>query len=138
MEKVVLRFNDGRVLKGYLEVFSSSEDFVRVRDLSGEIHSVAVEQLKALFFVKTFEGDPEYDERKAFSGSGIRKKKVFIRFKDGESMTGYIEGEMPWQKGYFLESGTKKGFFLLPTDPESNNIKVFVVTTSVKDVTLVG
>lgn len=67
-----------------------------------------------------------------------RLKRVFVKFKDGESLTGYIEGEMPWQKGFFLESGRKKGFFLLPTDTESNNIKIFIIASFVRDVTLVG
>lgn len=31
-----------------------------------------------------------------------------MKFKDGESLTGYIEGEVPWEKGFFLESGKKK------------------------------
>jgi len=138
MEKVVLRFMDGSILKGYVENFASSDEVVEIKKLSGEKEVVPVERLKAIFFVKTFEGDPEYNEKKAFHSSGIRLKRVFVKFKDGESMTGYIEGEVPWQKGFFLEEGKKKGFFLLPTDDKSNNIKVYVVAKAVRDVTLVG
>jgi hypothetical protein len=39
-------------------------------------------------------------ERKAF---GIRKnpgKKVFIKFSDYETLVGFIEGEVPWDKGF--------------------------------------
>lgn len=138
MEKVVLRFSDGMVVKGYLKVFSETGDFVEIEDLSGNSRVAEIDKLKALFFVKSFEGMPHYNERKLFLGLNRRYKKVFVKFKDGESMTGYIEGDIPWGKGFFLERSKKKGFYLLPTDNESNNIKVFVVTSSVKDVTLIG
>lgn len=138
MDKVVLRFSDGKVLKGYLEHFSPDDEIVSINDISGERKSVNINELKAIFFVKTFEGKKDYNERKAFSGVNTGLKRVFVRFKDGESLTGYIEGEMPWQRGFFLESGRRKGFFLLPTDSESNNIKIFVIASFVKDVTLVG
>ncbi len=138
MNKVVLRFSDGKVLKGYLEHFSPDNEIVNINEISGERKSVNINELKAIFFVKTFEGKKDYNERKAFSGVNKRLKRVFVKFKDGESLTGYIEGEMPWQKGFFLESGKKGGFFLLPTDNESNNIKIFVIASFVKDVTLVG
>jgi len=138
MEKVVLRFMDGSTLKGYVENFTPFDDIVEIKKITGEKEVVPIDRLKAIFFVKTFEGDPEYSERKAFSISGIRLKRVFVKFKDGEAMTGYIEGEIPWQKGFFLEQGKKNGFLLLPTDDKSNNIKVYVVAKAVKDVTLVG
>lgn len=138
MDKVVLRFSDGKVLKGYLEHFSPDDEIVSINDISGERKSVNINELKAIFFVKTFEGKKDYNERKAFGGMNIRLKRVFVKFKDGESLTGYVEGEVPWEKGFFLESGRKRGFFMLPTDRESNNIKIFIVTSFVKDVTLVG
>ncbi len=138
MEKVVLRFIDGSTLKGYMENFAPSDGLVEIKKLSGEREVVPIDRLKAIFFVRTFEGDPEYNEKKAFQGSGIRLKRVFVKFKDGESMTGYIEGDVPWQKGFFLEQSKKNGFFLLPTDDKSNNIKVYVVAKAVKDVTLIG
>ncbi|MCX7793820.1 MAG: hypothetical protein N2257_05390 [Thermodesulfovibrionales bacterium] len=138
MDRVVLRFSDGRVLKGYLESFSADKDTVSIQDLSGDKKNVNINELKAIFFVKTFEGRQDYNERKAFTGINMRLKRVFIKFKDGESLTGYVEGDMPWEKGFFLESGKKKGFFLIPTDGDSNNIKVFVVASFVRDVTLIG
>jgi hypothetical protein len=57
-----------------------------------------------------------------------------VRFKDGERLSGYLEGDVPWQRGFFLES-KKDGFFIIPSDDQTNNIKVFVVSTSVTNVT---
>jgi len=46
---------------------------------------------------------------------------------------------VPWERGFFLskKDSDLKGFFLLPVDEDTNNIKVFVVASSVDDVTVV-
>lgn len=137
-DKVVARFNDGRIIKGYLKDFSANKDFILIEGLERKKkHKIPVEELKALFFVKTFEGDSEYKEKKAY---GLRKsagRKVFVRFNDGESLVGFVEGELPWKKGFFLSKSEadNKGFFLVPVDEETNNIKIFVVGSSIKDIT---
>ncbi len=141
-DKVVARFNDGRVIKGYLKDFSLDKDFIIIEGIEKKIekkkeHKIPVEELKALFFVKSFEGDSSYREKKAY---GLRKsagRKVFIRFNDGESLVGFVEGELPWKKGFFLSKSEaeNKGFFLVPVDEETNNIKIFVVGSSIKDIT---
>ena len=43
-----------------------------------------------------------------------------------------------WKKGFFLSKPDKriKGFFLIPVDSDSNNIKVFVVGSAIRDITL--
>ena len=54
-------------------------------------------------------------------------------------MIGYLEGDMPWEKGFFISKPDEKktGFFLMPADEGSNNIKVFVIGASVKDITAI-
>jgi hypothetical protein len=103
------------------------------------LHLVKIEDVKAVFFVKSFEGDHEYKEKKFYSSKKNKGQRVFVKFRDGEALVGFLEGEVPWKRGFFLsrqESGLK-GFFLLPADEDTNNIKVFVVSSSVDDVTVV-
>lgn len=139
MEKVVVRFNSGKVLKGYVRNFRTDLSVVILEEVGTNIeHRIPINELKAIFFVKTFEGDSEHRERKTY---GIREsigRKVYIRFADGESLMGFIEGEIPWEKGFFLSKPSEKakGFFLIPVDSESNNIKVFVVGSAIKDLTI--
>jgi hypothetical protein len=139
-EKIVLRFLDGTILKGYLEEFSEEATSLTVRAVGMERGSVVdVDDLKAIFFVKTFEGNSRYHEKKSY---GIRKPKgnrTYVKFNDGEDMVGFISGEVPWDKGFFLSGhkGKVKGFYLLPTDKASNNNKVFIYTKAVRDVTVV-
>jgi hypothetical protein len=138
-ERVVARFNDGRVLKGYARGFTAESDVVVIAEAgSGKEHRIAVVDLKALFFIKSFEGDKNYREKKAFGVSANKGHKVYIKFRDRESLVGFIEGDVPWDKGFFVSKDGSRapGFFLIPADQDSNNVKVFVVGASVEDVTI--
>ncbi len=137
-QKVILRFLDGSLAKGYIKNFTVADDFIFIEDESSNSQKIKIDTLKAIFFVKKFEGNKEHRERKAFSGRKARSRRVFLRFKDGESLTGYLEGEASWKKGFFLEHKKGKGFFLKPSDEESNNLRVFVVTSSLRDVAEIG
>jgi small nuclear ribonucleoprotein (snRNP)-like protein len=139
-ERVVLRLSDGNVLKGYLNGFSPKADEVVLADAAtSETHRVAVAGLKAIFFVRSFEGDSKHKEKKTYGPARSRGNRVYIKFKDGESLVGFLDGDVPWEKGFFLSrSGSDgKGFFLLPVDEDANNRKVFVLSSSVADVTVV-
>ncbi len=139
-DKVVIRFNNGDLLKGYLKEFSQESPAVSFQELGGNVsREIAVEALKAIFFVRTFEGDSDYKEKKRY---GIRKKegrKIFVQFKDGESMVGFLQGDMPWDRGFHISKpdGKKTGFFIIPVDEDSNNIKVYIFKLSLKDVTAI-
>ena len=140
-EKAVLRFLDGTILKGYLEGFTEEGEVITLRAVGAKTRTtVDTNGLKAIFFVKTFEGDRQYSEKKSY---GIRKAKgrrTFVKFKDGEDMVGFIEGKVPWEKGFFLSVQRTiklKGFYLLPADDGSNNNRVFVFAGAVRDVTIV-
>jgi hypothetical protein len=111
---------------------------VVLSDQTNEEKRVPIEELKALFFVKSFEGSSRYVERKVF---GIRKslgRKVFVKFVDKESLVGFIEGEIPWDKGFSLAKLGKrvKGFFLTPVDGDCNNDRVFVVGSAIENITI--
>ena len=125
--KVVLGFLDGRVVKGYTQDFNQTRPFFHFHintseNSSNEPMLIETKDLKALFFVKTFEGDKEYDERKEFiTGDLAQGRKVEVTFVDGEIIQGSTVGYDP----------QRPGFFLLPVDQGSNNIRIFVVTSAV-------
>lgn len=125
--KVVIRFKDGRVLKGTTQDFVPGKPFLHLHTAdSAEPNVIDVEGLKAIFFVKDFAGKPEYSESKVFpdqipSGKGLKIAVVFI---DNEVLTGYTFGYDPG----------RSGFFVVPTDEMSNNERVFVIRSAVKEV----
>ncbi|RJQ40955.1 MAG: hypothetical protein C4550_02580 [Nitrospiraceae bacterium] len=139
-DKVVLRFTNGKLLKGYLQEFSQESPEISFKKLDGKkTQTIPVLKLKAIFFVKTFEGNSKHKEKKIY---GIRRsegKKIFVKFKDDESMVGYLQGKAPWDKGFFLSKPDERqtGLFIVPVDEDSNNIKIFVIYSAVKDITAV-
>jgi hypothetical protein len=125
--KVVAHFNDGRLLKGYTHDFIPDKESFHISEGlepgSGTIHEVKVSDLKALFFVKSFEGNPEYVEKNAYADADaatLHGIKIKVEFSDGEVMRGL-------SLGY---TKAKKGFFIIPVDSQSNNERIYVVAAS--------
>ncbi len=138
--KAVLHYIDGTIRKGYVpEDFDGKTEHVEFQELdSTEVELVELTRLKAIFFVRDFSGKPSYREQKRYGISERLGKRVFLKFKDGEVMLGYLTSELPWEKGFFI-SGSKNrgaGFFIKPVDQNSNNLEIFVVSKSLKDITI--
>lgn len=126
--KVVARFADGRVLKGYTRDFWPDGSRFHLDPAGARAPrpvEVALDELKAVFFVRDFAGDPGYRERKAFEpGRRYPGRKLAVVFADGEVLLGYT---MSYEPG-------RRGFFLFPADPGGNNLRVFAVTRAVRQV----
>lgn len=125
---VVARFKDGRLLKGTTYDFGPNKDrfHVQASDAGGEPSVlVMLADLKAVFFVKDLTGNKEYVEKKTFDVDE-QEVKIRVLFEDGEELVGTTPGYRPH----------RKGFFLVPTDPASNNERVFVVADAVERVWL--
>jgi hypothetical protein len=126
--RIIARFRDNRIIKGFSQdFFPNKPSFHLNREIRGkspDLVQIQVNDLKAVFFVKSFEGNPEYNERKTFKeGDKPSGRKVEVIFEDGEMMQGSVLGYNPQQAG----------FFLFPSDPKCNNIRVFVVNDGVKN-----
>ena len=124
--KVVARYVDGRLLKGLTQDFFPNKDRFHLfpaNQPSGQAMEVTLKDLKAVFVVKDFAGNPAYVERKSFlEGEKPAGRKVEVTFTDGEVLVGST-------LGYDLN---RPGFFFFPADPGSNNVRVFAVSTAVK------
>ena len=126
--KVVVRAADGKVLKGTTQdFFPNRASFHLIPTGGGPSIEVRARQLKAVFFVKDFAGDPGRKDIPGFiagpaeTGQG---KKIAVRFKDGELMCGYSLSYLP----------DREGFFLFPADTASNNLRVYVVVAACAEI----
>jgi hypothetical protein len=124
--KIVARYSDGRFLKGYTHDFFPNKPVFHLKSIfNGKIVEVHLQDLKAVFFVRDFIGSPSHNEVKHFTGGqNPSGRKVEVTFKDGEIIVGSTMGYDP----------KRPGFFLFPPDPQSNNLKIFVISTSVSKV----
>jgi small nuclear ribonucleoprotein (snRNP)-like protein len=139
-DKVVARFKDGRVLKGHVNDFDQNAVEVILTDpKNGKELQISMDELKALFFVHSLEGDQTYRERKVFGISKNIGHKIYIRFHDGESMLGFVKGDVPWEKGFYRSKpgDRSSGFFMAPVDGDSNNMKIFVVASAIRDISVI-
>lgn len=132
MNKVVARFVDGRVLKGVTADFYPTKDVfhVSVAGAPAGTHPVEVHtmELKALFFVKDFAGDPEYRERKVFDPQQPHTgRPIRVVFEDGEVLVGTTMGYQPGRPGFFLE----------PADPGWNNERCYVVAAATQEIAFI-
>jgi len=117
--KVVARFKDNTMRKGTTRDFFPNKTQFHLEEMDGEISEISIEDLKAVFFVKDFEGNKShqksYDD--SIAGGG---KKIKVRFFDGETVVGYTLGYSP----------DRHGFFLTPADLQGNNERIFIVKSA--------
>ena len=122
--KVVARFKNATLMKGHTSDFSPHKKDFHLELQNGEIIDIETEQLKALFFVKDFEGDKKRKDiyNDIIPGGG---RKIEVKFKDGELFTGYSQGYSP----------DRLGFFVIPADINNNNERIFVINSATEEVT---
>jgi hypothetical protein len=127
MNRAVVAFLDGRRFKGYLLNFSALKENFR---LFAQEHShqqvgidVLMKDLKAIFFVKDFQGNPENKETAA-EFAPKHGRKIVVTFNDGEELCGSTEAY----------NAQKLGFFMFPLAKDSNNLRIFVINKNIRQV----
>src|SRR4030042_2193072 len=127
--KVVVKYANGKVIKGFMQNFFPNKDLFHLVPFdkhSGETIEVFIERLKAIFVVRDFNGNPQYHERKNYmNGENPSGLKLEVVFTDGEVMVG---------SSMLSYDPKRPGNFIIPADPEGNNIRVYVVSSAVKSV----
>jgi len=130
--KIVVRYQDGRVMKGITSDFMPTKDVFHLQPMDAppgdKPLTVALRDLKAVFFVKTFTGDPQYQDIREFDPQKpVAGRRIKVLFRDGELLIGTTQGYQPG----------RPGFFVIPVDPKSNSDRCFVVSSATVQVSLV-
>jgi len=129
MNKVVARYKDGRLVKGITADFFQTKDLFHVRPATAPDGAKPVEirtrELKALFFVKDYEGMPQRKKTNEFDPARPAPgRRIKVKFVDGESLVGTTTGYQPG----------RPGFFLVPADAASNTERCFVVAAATREI----
>ena len=143
-EKIVIQFGT-KTIKGYLEAapWSTIEELLsnalpgcpesfRIRRLESDVvEEISIKDVKAVFYVNSFDGDSVrshinfHTRTPIVSGVWMR-----LQFLDGEVMEGIVHNSIRYL--------ADPGFFLLPTDPGSNNKLVYVLKSWLADHRVLG
>ena len=129
--KIVIRYVDKRIEKGITTDFAPNKENFHVTPVGfkpgDKPLEVRIKDLKAVFFVKDFSGNPDYQDKKDFEAcKSVFGRKIRVLFKDGEELVGTTMGYQP----------DRPGFFVVPVDAKSNIERCFVVTRATSEVKL--
>jgi small nuclear ribonucleoprotein (snRNP)-like protein len=130
--KIVVRYQDGRILKGTTGDFLPTKPVFHVSAIDAPRDAkpvqVQVADVKAIFFVKDFVGNAERKKTQEFqAGKPVVGRKIRVIFQDGETLVGTTQGY----------DASRPGFFVVPADPASNNERCFVVTAATRQVSFI-
>ena len=122
--KIVAHMKDGTIHKGVTHDFAMDRPQFHVLPAEGGGVPVPVQtdDMKALFYVKDYFGNRDFNARRAFSDAVASGKRAVITFKDGEEIWGYL--------GEGSEEDSGLGFFFSPADKDDNNIRIFVIRSA--------
>jgi len=128
---VVARYRDGRLVKGVTHDFGPRKTSFHVLSKNTGGKNVSTEiilsELKAAFFVKTLEGKKDHPILKGIwkeKLESVGSTKVKITFFDGELLVGTTQGY----------ASDREGFFVVPMEKDSNNLRVYVISNAVKEI----
>jgi len=124
--KIIARYRDGRLVKGHTNNFAPHQMMFHIipigPEATGQPVEVRMSELKAIFIVRDFAGDPNYQEAQdplvPAPGGG---RLLQVTFKDREVLIGRSLEYSP--------SGN--GFWMFPADPNGNNQRIFVLNAAV-------
>jgi hypothetical protein len=117
--KIVARYKDGRTVKGTSLDLDPGRPTCHVRTPEGKTVELQLRDLKALFFVRSLEGDSTHQEDRALAPEDLRSlglTLVSMTFGDGEVIVGLTIRCPP----------NRPFFFVLPVDSKSNNLRMLV------------
>jgi hypothetical protein len=130
-KKVVVKYKDGKIIKGWIEDFHPDRKlfilFPLIEYNEEERLEIIFSSLKAVFFIKDFIGDKNYKKVRTFNIDTKvtpRQRKLIATFKDGENLYGTSHSHGRY----------KVGFFIYPIDPKDNNERIFVIHSAVESI----
>jgi hypothetical protein len=129
---VVVRTLDQETVRGYVSPHSYLKaEGVELLSTAGQVVFLPYKEVKAVYFVRDFDGDREHAERKVFtSRPKLGGLWLRMKFKDNEVLDGILPND--------LLQLTDKGFTITPPDPFANNQRIFVPKTALQELVVLG
>ncbi|MDQ1256480.1 MAG: hypothetical protein QG656_1076, partial [Candidatus Hydrogenedentes bacterium] len=128
-QRLVIRYKDKRRLSGVSFTLNPRGtefhlDVVNTEGVpTGESVLVKFDELKAIFYVKSFDGN--FDKSTIYREWIPEGKEMVVKFTDGEVIRGFSLQQY---------KGDEIRFYLIPNDPSSNNISMLIERSAVEQV----
>lgn len=128
-QRLVIRFKDGRTVPGMCYALNPKEnafhlDLVDEKGITtNETQQVRYNDLKAVFYVKSFDG--KFDQNVRYHDWQPEGAELIVKFDDGEIIEGY---------SLLRYDSQEPRFYLIPKDQTSNNISILVEVSAVEKV----
>ena len=129
--KIVVHMKSGEIQKGLTQDFDPASEMFHLlpAEGGGVPVRIALEEMKALFYVKDYIGNRDFIARREFDEEQHKERRAIVFFQDGEEIWGIL-GEGADEEG--------AGFFFYPADERDNNIRIFIVRSAMKELRLVS
>jgi len=130
-KKVVVRFLDRDVLRGYLNPSKLGDsETLELLTPDGEQRTFAVKDVRSIYFVREFADDFE-PERKAFlSRPKLDGLWVRLKFRDEDTIEGVVPND--------LLSLLDRGVQITPPDLHGTTLRIFIPRTALTEMTVLG
>lgn len=128
-QRLVARMQTGEVYRGFCFHLSPDEpgfhlDLVDADgELTGERRMIAFADMKALFYVKSFDG--KFDKNQDYGEWRPQGSEVVVQFRDGETLQGFTLN--PYQEG-------QTRFYVIPGNANTNEISILVEAAATEGV----
>jgi hypothetical protein len=144
-QKIVVHACSGEIFKGYIELSGGvvpavlcghsegvAKGTITLRSLGSKTTlDIPLQNVKSLFFVKSFRGDSGRKDIRFYSnGPEVGNLWVEIRFKDNEIIEGLVENSVQHLRG--------DGLVVKPTDTGSNNLLIYVNKEAIDSFRILG
>lgn len=129
MNRIVTHAKNGKITKGHTSDFSPGKDKFHLSSENDPSikEEIILDTLKAVFFVKDFQGDFLHVDSHDFSKATVSGKHIVISFRDGEILFGTSDAI----------HREKIGFFIFPIDPDANTERAFVINSFINSIDIV-
>lgn len=130
-KKVVVRFLDRNVLRGYLNPGKLGDaETLELLTPEGEQRNFAVKEVRSIYFVREFVKDFEPERKTFLSRPKLDGLWVRLKFRDEDTIEGVVPND--------LLSLLDRGVQITPPDLHGTTLRIFIPRTALTEMTVLG
>lgn len=131
LKKAVVLAQDGTAEKGYINPATLGRiEAIDLLTVDGEHHSMPIERVKSIYFVREFQEKFELDRKTFLSRPKLDGLWVRLKFRDGDVVEGIVSND--------LLDLLDTGVHLTPPDLNGNSLRLFIPRSALAEMKVLG